>query len=90
MERASHDVNGASGANPDGLAHRRSERHCPGPANIVYALEGGHTRFILPDGKVKDADLKAGEVVWSDGGPHIQETITDTHIIQVELKQAKR
>ena len=60
------------------------------PANVVYALEGGHTRFTMPDGKTKDTDFKAGEVVWSDGGPHTQETITDTHVIQIELKPAKK
>ena len=60
------------------------------PANVVYALENGHTRFTSPDGKVKDLDFKAGEAVWSDGGPHTQETITDTHVIQIELKPAKK
>ena len=60
------------------------------PPNVVYALEAGHTRFTMPDGKVKDLVLKAGDAVWSDGGPHTQETITDTHVIQIELKPAKK
>ena len=42
------------------------------------------------DGKVKDLDFKAGESVWSDGGPHTQEAITDTYVIQNELKPAKK
>jgi hypothetical protein len=59
------------------------------PANVVYGLTPGSTKFTLPDGTTKTTTFKAGEVVWSDGGPHSQETITATHVIQVELKEPK-
>jgi beta-alanine degradation protein BauB len=60
------------------------------PPNVVYALGPGHVRFTLPDGKTKDLDLKGGEAIWSDGGPHSQESITNAHVIQIELKTAKK
>jgi quercetin dioxygenase-like cupin family protein len=57
------------------------------PPNVVYALGPGHVRFTLPDGKTKELILKGGEAVWSDGGPHTQESITDAHVIQIEIKR---
>ena len=60
------------------------------PPNIVYALGPGHVRFTMPDGKTRDLVLKGGEAIWSEGGPHSQESITDAHVIQIELKPAKK
>lgn len=59
------------------------------PPYVVYSLSPGKTRFTMPDGKTRDLDLKAGQAVWSDGGAHSQESITDTHVIVVEIKNAK-
>jgi hypothetical protein len=58
------------------------------PPNVVYGLAPGSTKFTLPDGTTKTLEFKAGEVVWSDGGPHSQETLIATHVIQIELKEA--
>ncbi len=57
------------------------------PANVVYAITGGETKFTMPDGSTKQLKVKAGEAVWSDGGPHSSESITDMHVIQIELKK---
>jgi quercetin dioxygenase-like cupin family protein len=59
------------------------------PPYVVYALEPGTTHFTLPDGKTKDLVLKKGEAIWSDGGAHTQESLTDNHVIVIELKTAK-
>ena len=59
------------------------------PPYIVYALSAGKTHFVLPNGKTKDLDLKAGEAIWSNGGAHRQESLTDNHLIVIELKQGK-
>ena len=59
------------------------------PPYVVYSLAPGKTHFTMPDGKGKDLDLKAGQAVWSDGGAHSQVSVTDTHVIIIELKNAK-
>lgn len=59
------------------------------PPYVVYALAPGKTHFTLPDGKTKDLVLKKGEAIWSDGGAHTQESLTDNHAIVIELKTAK-
>jgi hypothetical protein len=59
------------------------------PPYIVYALSAGKTHFVLPDGTTKDLDLKAGDTVWSDGGAHTQESLTDNRAIVIELKHGK-
>jgi len=59
------------------------------PPYVVYALAPGTTHFTLPDGKTKDLVVKKGEAIWSDGGAHMQESLTDNHVIVIELKTAK-
>jgi quercetin dioxygenase-like cupin family protein len=59
------------------------------PPYVVYSLAPGKTRFTLPDGKTRDLVVKKGEAIWSDGGPHSQESLTDNHAIVIELKTAK-
>ncbi len=59
------------------------------PPYVIYSLSAGKTHFVMPDGKTKDLDLKAGEALWSDGGPHSQESLTDNHAIVIELKHGK-
>ena len=59
------------------------------PPYVVYGLAPGKTRFTMPDGKTKDLDLGTGQAVWSDGGAHVQESITNNHAIVFEIKHAK-
>ena len=59
------------------------------PPYVVYSLGAGKTHFTMPDGKTRDLDMKSGQAVWSDGGAHSQVSVTDTHVIVIELKNAK-
>ena len=58
------------------------------PAMVSVFLTGGHTRFTLPDGKTRDANVKAGDTAWAAPEKHSAENLTDkpSELIQVELK----
>ena len=62
------------------------------PANVVYSFGPAKIRFSLPDGKTAEAELKAGEVRWSEAETHAGENIgtTDTHVLIFELKEAQK
>jgi len=59
------------------------------PASILYVLTNGKVRTILPDGKVTDMEVKAGETRWAEAVTHANENIgtTEAHVIVVELKE---
>jgi len=59
------------------------------PASILYVLTNGKVRTILPDGKVTDMEVKAGETRWAEPVTHANENIgtTDAHVIVVEMKE---
>jgi quercetin dioxygenase-like cupin family protein len=57
------------------------------PAHVVYSIEGGKTRFTMPDKSTKELDLKAGEVMINPPTVHAVEHLSDVHVIIVELKQ---
>ena len=50
-----------------------------------------HTH-VLPDGKVRMREFKAGDVVYSAEEIHIGENVgaTPTHVIMVEMKSAAK
>jgi len=58
------------------------------PAFVSISLTGGHSMYALPDGKTKEDNLEPGQVTWSAGEKHANESLTDkpTETIQVELK----
>ncbi len=58
------------------------------PAYVAIFLTDGHARYTLPDGKTREAQRKAGEVIWNAGEKHASENLCDkaTELIQVELK----
>ncbi len=58
------------------------------PASVAVFLTDGHVKFTLPDGKTKDASVKAGSVQWEAGGAHLPENVGDKpfELILVELK----
>ena len=61
------------------------------PAFVLYAVSPFKRNIRLPNGKVMTREFKAGQVMWSDAQTHIGENVgeTETHVIMVELKQAK-
>ena len=67
--------------------HEKSVMHGH-PANVAVFLTDGQSRFTLPDGKTKDAPVKAGTVQWDGGGKHLPENTGDKpfELILVELK----
>lgn len=72
-------------------------RHKPGakepmhshPAYVVVFLSGTRLKATTPDGKTREGDRKAGEVLWSEATTHALENVgtTDQHVIVIELKK---
>ena len=58
------------------------------PAHVTIVLEPAHERLILGDGKVEEAEMKVGDVFWSDGETHTDLNVGKTtfRLIVVELK----
>lgn len=61
------------------------------PAHVIYSLTGGKVKHTLPDGKVHERELKAGDVVWGDATTHASENSggSDIRAVLVEIKEAK-
>jgi len=58
------------------------------PAYVIYVLAGGKVRNYAADGKITEAELKTGDVLYRDPLTHAAENIgtTTMHLILVELK----
>jgi beta-alanine degradation protein BauB len=58
------------------------------PAFVTYVVAGSKIRNNFADGRVVEADLKTGDVLWRDPQTHWIENIgtTTLHFIVVELK----
>jgi quercetin dioxygenase-like cupin family protein len=58
------------------------------PAYVTYVVAGGKIRNHLADGKVVEAELKTGDVLYRDALTHWAENIgtTPVHVVLVELK----
>ena len=59
------------------------------PSYVIYVIDGGKVRNHNADGKVSEAEYKAGEVLYRDPLTHWSENIgtTTIHLILVELKE---
>ena len=59
------------------------------PALVSVSLSGGKTSFTSPDGKTREAEVKPGQVTWSDAEKHSSQDTGGKpgEIIQVELKK---
>ena len=57
------------------------------PSSVVYVIKGGKVRYELPDGSVKNVDLKTGEVLLRPPVTHADEALDDVDVILVELKK---
>jgi len=62
------------------------------PAHVVYFLDAGKAKFTNADGKVTEAEVKAGEALWSEPVTHRVENTGTTPLraIVVELKDAAK
>jgi quercetin dioxygenase-like cupin family protein len=59
------------------------------PASVFYVVEGGKVRNHLPDGKVVETELVAGQTTYRDATTHWAENVgtTTIRLIIVELKE---
>ena len=57
------------------------------PAHVIYVLQGGKTKFTMPDGTSKEIDSKAGDVLINPATVHASEHESDLHVIIVEKKK---
>jgi quercetin dioxygenase-like cupin family protein len=60
------------------------------PGHVIYALTGGKVKHTLPDGKVSEREMKAGEAAWSDATTHAGENVGtgELRALLVEIKDA--
>jgi quercetin dioxygenase-like cupin family protein len=58
------------------------------PAYVIYVLAGGKVRNYAEDGKITEAELKTGDVLYREPLTHAAENIgtTTMHLILVEMK----
>jgi quercetin dioxygenase-like cupin family protein len=65
------------------------ERMHSHPAFVVYLIAGGKIRNNFADGKVVEAELKTGDVLYREPQTHWVENIGSTtiHFLVVELKR---
>jgi quercetin dioxygenase-like cupin family protein len=59
------------------------------PAYVIYVLAGGKVRNYAADGKITEAELKTGDVLYREPLTHAAENIGNTtmHMILVELRR---
>lgn len=57
--------------------------------HVVYVKNDARFKLSFPDGKDAVFDLKAGQVLWLEAGPHETENVgsTDGYNVVVEVKQ---
>lgn len=60
------------------------------PPSVAIVLTDGRVRFSFPDGRVRERDVRAGDVHWNPAGEHQPENIGDAplELVLLELKQA--
>ena len=57
------------------------------PATVVYVIKGGKVRFTMPDGSVRDAELKTGDTLLRPPVTHIDEALDELEVVLVALKK---
>ena len=67
--------------------HEKSVMH-EHPDAVAIFLTDGSVRFTMPDGKTQDMAPKAGQAIFTPGGPHLPENTGDKpfELILVESK----
>ena len=56
------------------------------PCTVLYVIKGGGVRITMPDGKITDARLKAGEALLRPPVTHSDEALDDLEVVLIELK----
>lgn len=66
----------------------RQHRH---PDFVLCALSSFSRRLTHGDGRAVSREIEAGQAIWGSAQVHVGENIgtTDTHVIIVELKEAR-
>jgi quercetin dioxygenase-like cupin family protein len=61
------------------------------PNSVAVVVTDGRVRFTFPDGKVREKDVKAGDVHWHPAGEHLPENTGDTslEVLLIELRAGK-
>jgi quercetin dioxygenase-like cupin family protein len=57
------------------------------PAHVIYVIQGGKTKFTMPDGSSKVLETKAGDALINPPTVHASEHESDLHVIIVERKK---
>jgi len=59
------------------------------PAHLVYVLSPTRMKMTSSDGKVKEVELKTGQVIWGEALSHAGENVgtTELHEVIIELKE---
>ncbi len=62
------------------------------PDHFAYVLSGGKLILSYPDGSGKEADVKAGDLLWMDAESHAARNPgdADLKLLVVELKESKK
>ncbi len=56
------------------------------PETVLYVIKGGRVRVTLPDGTVRESELKAGDAMIRPPVTHSDEALDDLELVIVELK----
>jgi len=59
------------------------------PAHLVYVLSPARMKMTSSDGKTKEVEVKAGQVIWGEALSHAGENVGTTalHEVIIELKE---
>src|SRR3989338_6345551 len=62
------------------------------PDHFAYVLAGGKLILSYPDGSSKEADVKAGDLLWMDAESHAAQNPGDAELklLVVELKEPRK
>ncbi len=68
---------------------QKSPMHNHPSDHVVYVFKDAKLKLSFPDGKSAEFELKAGQVLWIEAGPHETENIgaTEGHNLVTELKK---
>jgi quercetin dioxygenase-like cupin family protein len=71
--------------------HEKSVMHSHPNAVAIFQTDG-RVKFTYPDGKTEEREFKAGQTLWTPGGRHLPENVTDSawEVILVEMKAPRR
>jgi quercetin dioxygenase-like cupin family protein len=68
---------------------QKSPMHNHPSDHVVYVFKDAKFKLSFPDGNSAEFELKAGQTLWIEAGPHETENIgsTDGHNLVIETKK---